>query len=145
VAWVADGDSGLRAIDVSDPAHPLSLSGPIAGSATVLAASGSLLLVGGADGVRIFDVTNPLAPGLEGRYESDSVRGLAAAGRYVHVAEGHRGLTVLDISRANQPVVASSCSDVFAMGVAAAGDYALVADSVGLRVIRILIPDWLSH
>jgi hypothetical protein len=145
VAWIADGDSGLRAIDISDPAYPRLLSPPISGSATVLAASGTLLLAGGADGVRIFDVTNPRAPGLEGKYESDSVRGLAAAGRYAYVAEGHRGLTVLDISRANQPVVASSCADVFAMSVAVTGDYALVADSVGLRVIRILVPDWLSH
>ena len=145
VAWVADGDSGLRAIDVSDPANPRPLSRPIPGNATVLAANGSLLFVGGADGVRIFDVTDPRAPRLDGRYDSDSVGDLAAAGRYAYVAEGYRGLTVLDVSRPNQPVVVSSCADVFAMGVAVTGDYALVADSFGLQVIRVLIPDWLSH
>ena len=66
-------------------------------------------------------------------------------GRYAFVAEGYRGLTVLDISHPAPPVVVSSCADVFAMGVAARGDYALVTDSKSLQVVRILIPDWLMH
>lgn len=145
VAWIADGDAGLRTIDVTDPANPVAAGEPIPGNATSLALNGSLLIAGGTGGVRIFDVTNPRAPKMVGRYDSDSVGGVSSAGRYVYVAEGFRGLTVLDVSRPSQPVVVSSCADVFAMSVAVSGDYALATDSFGLRVIRILIPDWLSH
>jgi len=91
------------------------------------------------------DVSDPKAPVLKGRYETSSVEAIAANGKYAYVAEGYRGLTVLDISRPSRPAVVSACDDVFAVGVAVKGGYAIVADSFGLRIIQILIPDWLSR
>ena len=32
-----------------------------------------------------------------------------------------------------------------AVGVAIKGEFAIVADSIGVRVIRVLIPAWLAH
>jgi hypothetical protein len=144
-AFVADGDGGLRVVDVSDPARPTALPAAIRGNARCLALTENLLLVAGASGVSIVDVSDPKAPVLKGRYETSSVEAIAANGKYAYVAEGYRGLTVLDISRPSRPAVVSACDDVFAVGVAVKGGYAIVADSFGLRIIQILIPDWLSR
>jgi hypothetical protein len=117
----------------------------VRGNARDLALSGNILAAAGADGVTLIDVSDPQTPVVKGRYATEYAEAVAAEGRYAYVAEGYRGLTVLDISRPSHPSVASSCPDVFAVGVAVQGDYALVTDSFGLKVVQILIPDWLSH
>lgn len=144
-AYVADGDNGVKIIDVSTPAKPALQNAVIKGNAKALALSGSLLFASGIDGVNIIDVTNPAAPVLKGRYATSYAEAIAAAGNYLYVAEGFRGLTVVDVSRPTRPAVVSGCDDVFAVSVAVRGNYALVVDSYGVRVIRILIPDWLSQ
>jgi hypothetical protein len=90
-------------------------------------------------------VADPASPRLLGSYETGQVEALALNGRYVYVAEGFRGLTVLDASQPEHLEVISTCTDVYAAGVAAKGNYALVVDSFGLRVIQILIPEWLLN
>jgi hypothetical protein len=145
LAYVADGDAGVRVLDISSPAKPRIQNASIRGNARSLVLSGDLLFAAGTAGVSIIDVSDPAAPVLKGRYDTGYAEALAASGKYVYVAEGFRGLTVVDASVPSRPVVVSSCTDVFAVGVAVKGDYAIVADSFGLRAIRILIPDWLSH
>jgi len=52
---------------------------------------------------------------------------------------------VLDVSQLESLRPVSACPEVYAVGVAARGDYAFVADSKGLQIIRILIPEWLRR
>jgi hypothetical protein len=143
-AFVADGDGGIKVLDVSDPARPKPTDVGLTGNARALALTGSLLVAEGSGGVSIIDVSDPRAPVVKGRYETSHAEAVAASDHLVYLAEGFRGLTVLDIAQPSRPVVVSSCEEVFAVGVAVKGDYALVVDSFGLRVIRILIPAWLS-
>ena len=82
---------------------------------------------------------------VTGTYRTDSAQSVDAHGSRVYVAEGYRGLTVLDVSRPEHPAVVSTCDSVYAMGVAVKGDYALVADSAGLRAVQILVPSWLAQ
>jgi len=145
LAFLADGNGGVKVIDISTPAKPAALAAALPGNARSLALSGDTLVVAGIDGVRFVDVSDPRTPIVSGRYETRDAEGIEAAGRYVYVAEGYRGLTVLDISIPSRPKVVSACDDVFAVGVALKGDYAIVADSSGLKIVRILVPDWLSH
>ena len=42
-------------------------------------------------------------------------------------------------------MVVSVCDTVYAVGVDVKGEYALVVDSAGLKVVRILIPEWLNQ
>jgi hypothetical protein len=144
-AFLADGDEGVKVIDISTREKPLLLPVSLAGNTRALALSGNLLAAAGAGGVRFIDVANPRAPVVRGTYETSDAEGLAMRGSYVFVAEGYRGLTVIDVTRPSRPVVVSGCSDVFAVGVAVKGEYAIVADSLGLKVVRILIPEWLTH
>jgi hypothetical protein len=143
-AFVADGDGGTKVLDISNPAKPV-VAATVPGNARALALAGSLLAVEGSSGVSIVDVTDPRAPVAKGRYDTTYAEAVAASGRYVYVAEGYRGLTVLDVSRPSRPTVVSTCEDVFAVGVAVKGSYALVVDSFGLRVVQVLIPEWLAN
>jgi hypothetical protein len=52
---------------------------------------------------------------------------------------------VLDVSKPEPLRPVSTCPEVYAVGAAARGDYAFVADSKGLQVIRILVPEWLRR
>jgi hypothetical protein len=131
-------------LDISNPAKPV-VAATVPGNARALALAGSLLAVEGSSGVSIVDVTDPRAPVAKGRYDTTYAEAVAASGRYVYVAEGYRGLTVLDVSRPSRPTVVSTCEDVFAVGVAVKGSYALVVDSFGLRVVQVLIPEWLAN
>jgi hypothetical protein len=144
-AFVADGAGGIKILDVTDPANPVALPAGIRGSVRRLALTGNLLVAAGDTGVSIIDVSDPSSPKMQGRYETNTAQAVAADGGYAYVAEGYRGLTVLDLSRPARPVMVSSCDNVFAVGVAIKGDFAVVVDSVGMRVIRILIPAWLAH
>jgi hypothetical protein len=144
-AYLADGDGGLKVIDISERGKPIILPGGLPGSARTLALGGNILVAAGAAGVRIIDVTNPREPIVRGVYATSDAEGVTVSGTYAYVAEGYRGLTVLDIAQPSRPVVVSSCSDVFAVGVAVKGNYAMVADSSGLKVVRILVPEWLTR
>jgi hypothetical protein len=143
--YLADGAGGIKILDVADPTHPITLSPGIRGTVRRLALTGTLLVAAFDDGVRIIDVSDPRAPKALGRYGTKTAHAVAADGGFAYVAEGYRGLTVLDLSRPGNPSVVSSCENVFAVGVAIKGEFAIVVDSVGLRVIRVLIPAWLGH
>jgi hypothetical protein len=80
-----------------------------------------------------------------GSYETPHAEDVALEGPYVYLAEGVRGITVLDVSRPESPRPVSACPEIYAVGVAARGDYAFVADSRNLQVIRILVPEWLRR
>jgi hypothetical protein len=145
LAYVADSytgsvDSGLRIIDVSNPALPValgSLSTP--NSANDVEVVGDLAyLAGKGAGLRVIDVSNPAFPVELGalvtpRYAS----GVAVVGNLAYVADRTSGLRVLDVSNPAFPVDLGGF-DAWgdAWDVEVVDDLAYVADGFsGLRII----------
>jgi hypothetical protein len=141
----ADAAEGLILFDVSNPAAPSRTASLPAVKGFRLAARGNTAFVVGPAGLHIVELDDGPNMRRVGGYETRHAEDVAIDGPYVYLAEGHRGLTVLDVSRLESPRVVSACPEVYAVGVAVRGDYAFVADSKGLQVIRVLIPDWLRR
>ena len=142
-AYVADWDSGLQIIDVSDPSNPTfkgSYDTPLLAYGVAL--SGNYAYVADEDsGLRIIDISDPANPTFKGAYNTPgSSRGVALSGNYAYLADDHYGgLQVIDISDPSNPIfIGSYDTPDTALGVAISGNYAYVADKVsGLQIIDI--------
>lgn len=109
LAYVADGDSGLRIVDVSDPARPRELGTVVAGDfAQDVAVQGDFAYVaarywtglprGGGD-LQIIDVSDPFAPTRLSRVRTSSnARAVDVANGFAYVADAGGGLRVIDVS-----------------------------------------------
>lgn len=144
-AYVADGDSGLRIIDISNPSVP-ALAGSYDTSANSqgIAVSGNLVfLADQLNGLLIIDVSNPGAPTLVGSYDTpDRAYRVCVEGNYAFVADRLSGLQIVDISNPSAPILAGSLdTPVDALDVFVSGDYAFVTDNTnGFLVIDISDP-----
>ncbi len=144
-AFVADANSGLQVIDISDPQHP-ALVGTYntPGFANRVAITGDHALVAdGEYGLRVIDISDPVHPLTAGSYNTPGeAHDVTFAGDYAYVADGGPGLHVIDISNPASPSLAGTCDTPgAAYGVAVSGDYAFVADyGYGLQVIDISDP-----
>ena len=138
---VADGEAGLRVVDVSAPASPaevgfLDTPGGGAGAYEV-AVSGDLALVGDrTGGLRIIDISDPTDPVEVGFFETpDSAFGVAISGDLALVAS-RGGLYVIDFSDPTNPTEVGFLAMFYGVGVAISGDLVLVADFLaGLRIV----------
>ncbi|MGH8103095.1 MAG: LVIVD repeat-containing protein, partial [bacterium] len=105
-AYVADGDSGLRVVDIHDKQHPLevgSVALPNWAEDVVLDGRYAYVAAGGA-GIRVVDITQPQAPkevsfSHVGRWAQD----LAMVGHFVYVADDTAGLGIHDLSSTDSP------------------------------------------
>jgi hypothetical protein len=97
-AYLADGDGGLRILDVSDPIAPSEVgfyATPGYARALALAENYAYLAVRDS-GLRILDVSDPSAPSEVGFYDTPGSTGdVALAGDYIYVADGENGLAIL--------------------------------------------------
>jgi hypothetical protein len=152
--YLAAGLSGLRVFDISDPRNPTELhtvsaynaQGVVGFDRTVDSASGGspTLSVLTPNGVVALDITEPTSPREIGFYETIHGISLSYAERLLHLSEGIRGLSTLAVTESGIRRV--NTSDIeFATASAAAGSYAFVTDTRSLRVLEILIPDWLQQ
>ncbi len=144
-AYVADFDSGLRVVDVSDPTQPVEVGfHQTPGHAYGVAVAGVMTYVAdGETGLRVVDVSDPTQPVGVGSYDTPGFAyGVAVAGGYAYVADsagratggGHIRPGAADRGRA-------TAMSENARGVAVAGGYAYVADSSGgLRVVDVSDP-----
>ncbi|MBI5440499.1 MAG: hypothetical protein HY900_04725 [Deltaproteobacteria bacterium] len=146
----AEGNGGLRAIDVSDPAAPRWTStyeivwgGEVANYYN-LAVRGTLLYAPhDYRGLEVFDLSDPASLVRVAAYSwprsspSGAARGIAFAGNYAYVADGDNGLVVLDVTAPASPVYVSSLdTPASAYAVEVLWPYAYVADGAsGLQVI----------
>jgi PKD repeat protein/subtilisin family serine protease len=141
-AYVADNSSGLRVIDISDPANPTEVGFyDTPGYANGVAVSGSYAYVADwISGLRVIDISNPAQP-TEVGYHDTLATNVAVSGTYAYVAAS-AGLRVIDISDPTHPTeVGFYDTPGSAYGVAVSGPYAYVADWIsGLRVIDISDP-----
>jgi len=139
-AYVADGYSGLRIIDISNPSSPIEVgsydTGIFSGDVKV---SGSYAYVAFADALRIIDISNPSAPTQTGFYPMTYAWSVVISGNYAYVADYDSGLRIIDVSNPAAPVeVGYYITSGRALDVAISGNYAYVAaDDVGLRIIDI--------
>ena len=145
LVYLADSSRGLLVIDISEPDGPVEIGGNEQLRAHSLKLQGDYAFAAGSDGFVVLDISDPSAPRIVSTYESDYAEDIALQGNYAYLAEGVRGLTVFDISNPEHPVVVSACDTVYAVGVEVKGEYALVVDSAGLKVVHILIPEWLKQ
>jgi hypothetical protein len=164
-AYVGAERAGLRVIDVSLPSAPVEVGfyhtpgiarGVAAGSAALRdgTAGGYVYVAAGEAGLRVVDVSTPLAPVEVGFYDtpgwawgvavqSAALRDSTAAD-YAYVAD-HTGLRVVDVSTPSAPAeVGFYDTPGEARDVAVAGQYAYVADAgdaaAGLRVVDVSTP-----
>jgi len=144
-AYVADGESGLAVIDISNPTNPeMPMYEDTTGEAFGVYVSGDYAYVADDDsGLAVIDVSDPTNPGTP-VYEDTTgyAHGVYVSGDYAYVAIGSWGLAVIDISNpANPgtPVYRNTAGSAY--NVYVSGDYAYVADlSSGLAVIDISDP-----
>lgn len=97
-AYVAGGArSGLRVIDVSNPAAPIEVgSHATPGPLDSVYVSGSYAYMGGSLGLRVMDVGNPAAPVEVGSYATpESAENVYVSGQYAYLAAGVEGLSIL--------------------------------------------------
>ena len=144
---MADGDSGLRVIDVSNPTNPQEIAYyDTPGSARGVYVTGGYAYVADGDsGLRVIDVSNPPYPREIGYYDTPgNAHGVHVTGNYAYVADGWGVLRVIDVSDpANPQEVGSWHIRGYAYDVYVVGVYAYLADGgAGLRVIDVGNPTY---
>ena len=139
LVYVADEESGLRVIDISNPARPREVGFiDTPGQARKIALSGIFAYVAdGEGGLRIVDVSNPAAPQERGSLGECCVTDVVVSGGLVYLATSE-GVWVIDVSNpASQRLQASFPLPVEALGIAVSGDLVFVADDVAqLFILR---------
>jgi len=106
-AYVADADSGLRIINVADPANPFEIgkfytSGLMCDVEVV---NGYAYIVD-CNGLMIVDVLDPTNPQLIGGYNTMGFAySVAVSGSYAYVAHSYNGLLIFDVSDPTNPTL----------------------------------------
>ncbi|MGD1048336.1 MAG: PQQ-binding-like beta-propeller repeat protein [Candidatus Krumholzibacteriaceae bacterium] len=98
---IADGASGLKVADVSDPANPKIIgqhASPYFMSA-VCVDGRRAYCAGGLSGVEIVDITEPRRPSLVWRESFSEVRGIAVDDRYLYFADGNSGFRIYELTK----------------------------------------------
>ena len=146
-AYVADGDSGLQIINISNPESPTFVSSyNTPGHATDVYISGNYAYVAdGYSGLQIINISNPASPILTGSFTQGRAMGVFVSGNYAYVTiggSGSNGLQIIDVTNPSTPTLIGSYQTIYdAHGVFVSGNYAYVANSYsGLIIIDISNP-----
>lgn len=110
--YAACGSSGVKIIDLADPAHPV-LVGVVdtPGSASRVAVSGSLAYVAdGTGGVQVLDIGDPAHPAIIGSHPAlCSILDVALLGDHAIAADSQRGFRIVDVSTPSSPTTVYTC------------------------------------
>ncbi len=143
-AYVAAMKSGIRILDVSDPANPYEVASfswrsdaydvEVAGNYAYVAVM--------TEGLRVLDISDPLHPQEVGYVDTFTAYGVTVSGNLALIADGPIGLVVIDISNPASPVeLAQLDTDGGSYDVVVSGDYAYLGDSQdGLWIVDISTP-----
>lgn len=145
--YIADGKSGLRIIDISDPHYPREVGFyDTPGNAEDVQVLGLYAYVADGDrGLRVIDISNPNTPKEVGSYDTPgNARAIAIVGNYTYLADETGGLRIIDVTSPTAPKEVGSyippgyygeetdsVYDVFVLG-----SYAYLASTV-LRIVDI--------
>ena len=147
-AYVADRSDGLKIYDVSIPAalEPSSLVGHLQTDycREIIVDSSLAYIADGPGGLIISDVSpawddNPdTQPVVLGQWDTDGhARGLSVQNTNVYLADGNRGIKVIDVQIPDKPTEVASLRTEYAVDVFSYGDYVYLADGDGgLKIIR---------
>ena len=141
---VADAEAGLRSFDLTIPTDPSETAPPLAPAFRVSMGEGRALAVSGA-GVAVVDCTEGRSPRVVGFYRTAWAEDACRDGDRALVAEGHRGLTVLDLSDPARLRIVSARRDLYASAVSAGEGCVLVAGAGSVTAMKILVPPWLER
>jgi len=140
-AYVADYESGLHVVDVSDPTSPvLAGSYDTAGTARDVCVAGGLAYVADlGGGLQIIDVTSPTKPAQAGAYAAPvHARGVCLRGSTLFLANGNYGMEIVDVGDPSAPVLLGSCTELGTWyKVEVSGNHAYAATSQGLRWVDV--------
>ncbi|MFA6001685.1 MAG: hypothetical protein WC828_06170 [Thermoleophilia bacterium] len=144
-AYIVDGTSGLKIIDISNPANPQSAgSFNTPGSGEGVAVSGNYAYVAdGSNGLRIINISSPSSPQEVGSWAtgSSSSKNVAILGRYAYVADRSNGLQILDVNDPANPQPYGSINPGIVAGVAVSGNYAYLASWYsGFQIVDVTNP-----
>ena len=145
LAYVASGESGLRVVDISEPARPREVGvWDQPGYARGIVISGNYAyLAHNWYGLRVIDISDPGNPRRVGWIcWQENTWGVAVSGNYAYLANFEFGLRVIDVSNAGAPrEVASVHTPGHALQVTVSGNYVyLSAMEAGLRIIDVSDP-----
>jgi hypothetical protein len=145
-AYVADRDSGLCVIDISDPTAPV-LAGEceLSGYAYDVAVCGTYAYVAAdAAGLCVVNIADPSHPGPAVAFPvGGDAAAVTAAGVYVYVTVKNFGLQIVDVTDPLSPVPGGSYTfPGTAPGITLEGDCAYIAaGEEGLIVLNVSDPD----
>ncbi|MBI5359286.1 MAG: fibronectin type III domain-containing protein [Planctomycetes bacterium] len=148
-AYVTDYNTGLKIINISDPAEPV-LVGSLdtAGTAYDVFVEGNYAYIADGDaGLQIFDISNPAMPVWTGSLSTQwGARSVFVSNGYAFIASGDGGLCMADVMNISNPVFAGFCDTPGAAeDVYVFENYAYIADgSDGLQIIDVSNPPTLS-
>ncbi len=141
-AYVAAFESGLRVIDVSNPALPVELGAlGTPGVAVAVEVVGELAYVAdGFSGLRVIDVSDPALPVELGALDTpDFADDVEVVGELAYLGDWESGLRVIDVSNPALPLELGAVGPPDRAGdVEVVGELAYVGDfEFGLRVIDV--------
>ncbi|QDU63034.1 LVIVD repeat protein [Planctomycetes bacterium Pan216] len=100
-------DAGLVVVDLQDPLKPCVTA--VLGEGLVkpraIKAQFRYAYVCDEEGVKVLDITEPAHPFLVNALEMHDARNIYLARTYAYVAAGHEGIVILNIERADVPVI----------------------------------------
>lgn len=137
---LADGDSGIKVIDVSDPRNPVVIGGmdsPFFQSAIVTQGDYAYT-AGGLGGAEVYDISNPRSPKLVWREEFSEVRGVHVDRDHLYLADGYDGFRIYSIADKKPAFVSIYDTPGWNDDVFVVGDRAYLSDGgKGIRIIDI--------
>lgn len=133
LAYIADQDSVLTVVDITDRAAPVVLgsvgkTGTENGVAVDVAGNYAYVAVE-ADGVYIVDITQAANPMTVGIFPGAYAKDVAVVDTLAYVADQDYGLRIVDVSDKTAPVLLGSAPTDGPFGIAVAGHYAYCADN----------------
>ncbi len=138
-AYVADGRSGLKIVDISDPNNIVTVGSLKTNNAFGITVGNTYSYIAdGERGIKSIDTTEPTAPQLIGTRKTREARKIVLRGSYAYVADGRGGIKIMDLSNPRHPVRVSSISLSDARDLATYRNYLLAADKEeGLVILDI--------
>ncbi len=141
---VADAADGLRFFDLAVAAEPVEAA-PALPPAVRVSASGRWALAVSSAGVTVVEWGDAGGPRVAGYYRTPFAEDACRDGDRAFVAEGHRGLTVLDLADPSRPRVVSAHRGLYAAAVSSRDGVALVGGAGSVRALKVLVPPWLER
>lgn len=132
-AYVADHDSGMLIINISNPAQPTLTGRYQCPGAVEIDIDGNHAYIADESlySLEIVDISNPAQPTLTGRFDTLEVLGIKLMGDYALMGCGNEGLNVVNVSDPAHPSLAGSCNDIELLRFVLLGNYALVPGENG--------------